>query len=91
MIVDTRSASLEEKVYFTLEEEILSGELEKGEALTEQALSLRLGVSRTPVRGALHRLAEDGLVVVVAKTCCATSSLMHSIILGLLLTSSVIR
>jgi DNA-binding GntR family transcriptional regulator len=66
MIVDTRSASLEEKVYFTLEEEILSGELEKGEALTEQALSLRLGVSRTPVRGALHRLAEDGLVKISA-------------------------
>lgn len=62
MIVDNQSASLEEKVFLTLEEEILSGELKKGEALTEIALSKRLGVSRTPIRGALHRLKEDGLV-----------------------------
>ena len=62
MIVDNKSASLEEKVFFTLEEEILSGELIKGNSLTEIALSKRLGVSRTPIRGALHRLAEDGLV-----------------------------
>jgi len=62
MIVDNKSASLEEKVFFTLEDEILSGELTKGESLTEIALSKRLGVSRTPIRGALHRLAEDGLV-----------------------------
>ena len=62
MIVDGLSASLEEKVFLTLEEEILAGELEKGDSLTEIALSKRLGVSRTPIRGALHRLKEDGLV-----------------------------
>ena len=62
MIVEGRSPSLEEHVYERLEEEILSGELERGRALTEIALSKRLGVSRTPVRGALHRLSEDGLV-----------------------------
>ena len=62
MIVDNQSASLEEKVFLTLEEEILSGELTKGDSLAEIALSKRLGVSRTPIRGALHRLKEDGLV-----------------------------
>ena len=62
MIVDSQLASLEEKVFFTLEEEILSGELKKGDSLAEIALSKRLGVSRTPIRGALHRLKEDGLV-----------------------------
>ena len=62
MILEDRSPSLEEMVYTRLEEEILTGALAGGEALTEQALSSRLGVSRTPVRGALHRLAEDGLV-----------------------------
>lgn len=62
MIVDGLSASLEEKVFLTLEEEILAGELKKGEALTEIALSKRLGVSRTPIRGALHRLKEDRLI-----------------------------
>lgn len=65
MIVDDKSPSLEEMVYSRLEEEILSGELERGKALGEIALSKRLGVSRTPVRGALHRLAEEGLVEVI--------------------------
>lgn len=62
MIVDNNAKSLEERVLFTLEEEILSGKLEKGEVLTEIALSKRLGVSRTPLRAALHRLYEEGLI-----------------------------
>ena len=62
MIVDVKSPSLEEMVYSRLEEEILMGELCEGESLAEIALSKRLGVSRTPIRGALHRLAEEGLV-----------------------------
>jgi DNA-binding GntR family transcriptional regulator len=65
MIVDDRSPSLEEMVFSKLEEEILAGELTRGEALGEIALSKRLGVSRTPVRGALHRLAEEGLVEIL--------------------------
>lgn len=62
MIVDKNTKSLEEGVYFQLEEEILSGKLNRGDTLTECALSARLGVSRTPLRAALHRLAEEGLV-----------------------------
>ena len=62
MIVDEKIGSLEEHVYETLEEEILSGTLAKGQIVTENELSGRLGVSRTPVRGALRRLAEEGLV-----------------------------
>lgn len=62
MIIKGTAKSLEERVYETLEEEILSGKLECGAALTELSLSERLGVSRTPVRGALQRLADEGLV-----------------------------
>ena len=65
-MIDTNSLSLEERVYHILEEEILSGKLAHGEQLKEIALSKRLEVSRTPVRGALHRLAEDGLVTISA-------------------------
>lgn len=65
MIVDVKSLSLEEMVYSRLEEEILSGELASGCALGEIALAKRLGVSRTPIRSAIHRLAEEGLVEVV--------------------------
>jgi DNA-binding GntR family transcriptional regulator len=62
MIVDERLGSLEEQVYASLEQDILSGELAKGQTVTENELSVRLGVSRTPIRGALRRLAEEGLV-----------------------------
>lgn len=62
MIIDSKSRSLEEMVYTHLEEEILTGKLASGEALGEISFAKKLGVSRTPIRGALHRLAEDGLV-----------------------------
>lgn len=62
MIVDNNSHSLEEQVYSALEEDILSAKYAAGEALTELSLTRSLGVSRTPVRAALHRLAEEGLV-----------------------------
>ncbi len=65
MIIDHKTASLEEKAFSALEEEILTGTLPRGTALAEIALSERLGVSRTPIRAALHRLADDGLVKIV--------------------------
>ena len=62
MILDQNSLTLEDAVYVQLEEEILTGKLLPGEQLREVALSKRLSVSRTPVRGALHRLKEEGLI-----------------------------
>ena len=62
MIIDKRTASLEEQVTETLEAEILTGKIAAGASLTEQSLSVRLGVSRTPIRAALHTLAEEGLI-----------------------------
>jgi DNA-binding GntR family transcriptional regulator len=65
MIVDANAKSLEERVFLALREEILGGQFKKGDTLTEVALSTRYGVSRTPLRGALHRLAEEGLIEIV--------------------------
>ena len=62
MIVSEKAKSLEERVYLSLREEILEGKLVEGTALTECAVAARLGVSRTPIRGALHRLSEEGIV-----------------------------
>lgn len=42
---------------------ILSGELEPGSRIGQEALANRFSVSRIPVRGALGRLESDGLVV----------------------------
>ena len=66
MTVSTNSISLEERVYLLLEEEILTGKLKPGEQLREIALAKRLEASRTPIRSALHRLAEEGLVELMA-------------------------
>lgn len=54
---------LKEKVYNTLLENIIEGNLAPGEQLVEQSIAARLGVSKSPVRDALHRLNGDGLVV----------------------------
>lgn len=59
------SASLEARVYNEVREALLCGQFKKGEWLTEHMLTQKLGVSRTPVRSALQRLAEDGLVSMI--------------------------
>ena len=48
--------------YLTIRRQILSGEREGGEWLREGDLAASIGVSRTPVREALRRLAAEGLV-----------------------------
>jgi len=56
-----RAASLGERVYELLREHLRSGQVTWGEPLREAALAAGLGVSRTPVREALARLASEGL------------------------------
>ncbi|MGG7510417.1 GntR family transcriptional regulator [Plantibacter sp. YIM 135249] len=56
---------LRDEIYDTLLEAILKGTLEPGEILHDEALITWLGASRTPVREALNRLAEDGVVELV--------------------------
>lgn len=54
---------LRDDVYRRLREAIVDGVLAPGEQLRDGELAAWLGVSRTPVREALLRLAEAGLVV----------------------------
>src|SRR3954463_14656449 len=48
--------------YESLRDDILNWRIAPGTALSETELALRLGVSRTPLRAALARLALEGLV-----------------------------
>jgi DNA-binding GntR family transcriptional regulator len=48
--------------YEKLKQAILTGELAPGQPLVEMALAKWCGVSRTPVREALRRLEQDGLI-----------------------------
>ncbi len=57
-----RGASLGDRVYELLREYLRSGRVTWGESLREASLAADLGVSRTPVREALARLASEGLV-----------------------------
>jgi GntR family transcriptional regulator of vanillate catabolism len=56
----TSSATV--RALLQLRELILSGELAGGARITELIIVERLGVSRTPVRAALQRLAQEGLL-----------------------------
>ncbi len=51
-----------EQIYAELRDWILGGILAPGERLHDMALAEQLGVSRTPVREALRRLEDEGLI-----------------------------
>src|SRR5690349_3926729 len=63
----TRSTSLtrREVAYERLKDALQHAGLEPGEPLSEVKLSKLLGISRTPVREALHQLAQEGMVQVI--------------------------
>ena len=54
-----------DQAYRELRRRILLRQYAAGERLSEAELARQAGVSRTPVREALHRLGEEGFVVVV--------------------------
>jgi DNA-binding GntR family transcriptional regulator len=55
-------ASVVDQVYSATRERISSGSLPRGARVHQEDLAEELGVSRTPVREALRRLAAEGLV-----------------------------
>jgi DNA-binding GntR family transcriptional regulator len=57
-----RPTPLRQSVYETLADRIIAGALKPGQHLVETDLARRLGVSRQPVREALHRLEAEGWV-----------------------------
>lgn len=61
-MIEFKPISLADQVYQRLETCILDGTYERGEILSEQRLSKELGVSRTPIREAIKRLAYENLV-----------------------------
>jgi DNA-binding GntR family transcriptional regulator len=61
---DARSQSnLNDSAYDQIREMILRGSLAPGGRIVESELADHIGVSRTPVRSALHRLMQDGYVL----------------------------
>ena len=66
---------LSEITYERIKEAIRNAELEPGQPLSETKLSKMLGISRTPVREAIHQLAQEGLVQIIPGRAITVASL----------------
>ncbi len=62
-----KPATMTDRAYHLLEEQIVTLQLEPGEVLSEQFLAQQLGIGRTPIREALQRLAREGLIVILPR------------------------
>ncbi|MAW82799.1 MAG: GntR family transcriptional regulator [Parvularcula sp.] len=51
--------TVQQRVYFSLSEDILAGRIEPGQSLTIRGIAEKLSVSSTPVREALRRLVAE--------------------------------
>jgi DNA-binding GntR family transcriptional regulator len=56
-----------ERAYEYIRKQILNGEFQPGHPLMAEHLSEKIGVSRTPVREALHDLEKEGLVTIKSR------------------------
>lgn len=61
-----RPGLIRDEVYQHLLSAVLSGEFSPGDKLGEAELVVRLGVSRTPIREAIQRLVQEGLLAASA-------------------------
>ena len=58
-----RNISIADQIFEQLEKDILSGRYQRGEVLSELRLSKEMNVSRTPIREALLRLAQENTFI----------------------------
>lgn len=68
-MIEHKTVSLADQVFEHLEKDILSGNYQRGDILTETKLSQELGVSRTPIREALRRLEQEHIIAESGKGC----------------------
>ena len=61
-MVEYGIATKSERAYARVREMVLTGELEPGAVLNQAVLARQIGISTTPLREALRRLAQQGLV-----------------------------
>src|SRR5688500_3516260 len=64
---ESNAETLTDRAYTGIEELIVTLQLAPGSAVSEQMLSERLGIGRTPIREALQRLAREKLVTILPR------------------------
>ena len=67
------TSSLPDRIYGHLKRDLLTGRLKPGSRMIEKNLCERFGVSRTPLRESLNRLAHEGLLL-LRKNCGFTAA-----------------
>jgi DNA-binding GntR family transcriptional regulator len=78
-----RNVSRSEFVFASLRDAIWEGRFAPGERIAEEEIAQYLGVSRTPVRDALRRLQERGMLVVGASRSLVVAELSKQQVLEL--------
>ena len=86
-----RAQSLADQAYRSIREGIATGMFDAGERVTERGLAARLNVSPTPVREALRRLEQDGLIERVSARQLRVVEHSPDTLRELLLTGAVLR
>jgi DNA-binding GntR family transcriptional regulator len=69
------NAAAHERLYRTLRQQVMHGELAPGQALTLRGLARQFGVSMTPAREAVRRLAAEGALTLSTSGRVATPEL----------------
>lgn len=59
---DLSASTISERIYQSLIDQIIAGQLKPGQRIEEQTIATQFGVSRTPVRDALRQLAGSGFI-----------------------------
>ncbi|MBP2472543.1 DNA-binding GntR family transcriptional regulator [Crossiella equi] len=62
LLAALRTDTLADRAYKSIRDAIVTGQLRAGEKVTERGLAEQLSVSPTPVREAIRRLEQDGLL-----------------------------
>lgn len=66
-LVEEEALSLSERAYRRLRDSIIQGQLPAGTRISERSLAATLGMSAQPVREALRRLEQDGMVATLPR------------------------
>jgi DNA-binding GntR family transcriptional regulator len=66
-LAEEDTLSLGERAYRRLRESIVQGMLPAGRKISERSIATELGISAQPVREALRRLEQDGMVVTLPR------------------------
>ena len=61
---DAPTDSLSDRAYHYVQKKLLAGEWTAGDVLSELAVAREMGISRTPVREAFHRIVSEGLLTI---------------------------